>query len=115
MRLSLLGDVLHASFFDGRSSHMLAAPLVDTKTKNPIGIISIVARCTRTLQIRRVSLTVPSGMAAIRSRKGSEGRFLEDAEVSFRKFMEVICELFARVDIDEVLLRQRAAKTYDDD
>jgi hypothetical protein len=60
-------------------------------------------------------LTVPSGMAAIRSRKGTEGRFLEDAEVSFRKFMEVICELFARADVDEVLLRQRAAKTHDDD
>jgi hypothetical protein len=29
--------------------------------------------------------------------------------------MEVICELFARADVDEVLLRQRAAKTYDDD
>jgi hypothetical protein len=112
VRLSLLGHVVHASSFDGRSSHMLAAPLVDTKTKNPIGIISILARCSRML---RISLTVPSGMAAIRSRKGAEGRFLEDAEVSFRKFMEVICELFARADVDEVLLRQRAAKTYDDD
>jgi hypothetical protein len=93
---------------------MLAAPLVDTNTKNPIGIISILARYTRMLRIRRGSLTVPSGMVAIRSKKGTEGRFLEDAEVSFRKFMEVICELIARADIDEVLLRQRAAKTYDD-
>jgi hypothetical protein len=54
-------------------------------------------------------------MVAIRSRKGSEGRFLEDAEVSFRKFMDVICELMARADIDEVLLRERAAQSYTND
>jgi hypothetical protein len=46
-------------------------------------------------------------MASVRSWKGGEKRFADDAEASFRQFVEVICELLSRVEVDEVMGRTR--------
>ena len=54
-----------------------------------------------------VSLIVRAGMASVRSSKGGDKRFVDDAEASFRQFVEVICELLSRFEMDEVMGRTR--------
>lgn len=98
---------------------MLAAPLVDTKTKEPIGacaavVMNLLLAFTKMFcgivcchHQPSVALIVRAGMASVRSWKGGEKRFADDAEASFRQFVEVICELLSRFEVDEVMGRTR--------
>jgi hypothetical protein len=52
-------------------------------------------------------------MATIKSKQGIDVRFTEDAELAFKKFVEVICELFQRSDMDVVMGRQRGRDVFD--
>jgi hypothetical protein len=56
-----------------------------------------------------------AGVVSVRSTMGGEGRFSDDAEMSFRKLVEVVCELIARSDMDEVLVRPGALQRDEDD
>jgi hypothetical protein len=49
-----------------------------------------------------------AGMATIRSKKGMDCKFSEDAELWFKKFVEVVCELFKRSEMDDVMGREDA-------
>jgi hypothetical protein len=68
----------------GRSSHVLAAPLIDPKTRQPLG------------------------MVLIKSRRQGDARFSDDAELSFRNFVTIVCELISRMEMDEVIARPSA-------
>jgi hypothetical protein len=48
-------------------------------------------------------------MVSVRSKGGLDGRFSEDAEMSFKKFVEVMGELITRSDVDDVMGRQGAS------
>jgi hypothetical protein len=56
-----------------------------------------------------------AGVASVRSRTGGDGRFSDDAEMAFKKFVEVVCELVARSNMDEVLVRPAALQRDEDD
>ena len=104
---------------------MLAAPLVNTKTKQPMGAHTPrVCVCGSDIRIAAASiwrvdlnavlrccykLTAAAGMVSVRSKGGLDGRFSEDAEMSFKKFVEVMSELFTRSDVDDVMGRHGAS------
>lgn len=70
------------------------------------GSLVVATLIWRVLSSCVVVLTAVTGMVSIRSKGGLDGRFSEDAELSFKKFVEVMSELFTRSDIDDVMGRQ---------